>query len=87
MPTLRPRITVTESDELAAALDEAQERWPDASRSEALARLALDAADRARHANHERLARRRRAVKAGGSLMSGRYEPDYLGQLRAEWPE
>jgi hypothetical protein len=39
MPTARPRIMVTESDELAAALDSAASRYPGLTRAQLLIRL------------------------------------------------
>jgi hypothetical protein len=40
MPTTRPRLTITETDELAEALDVAAARWPEVgSRRELLLRL------------------------------------------------
>ena len=42
MPTARPRIMVTESDELAAALTPAGFRYPGLTRAQLLIRLALD---------------------------------------------
>jgi hypothetical protein len=40
MPTTRPRLTITETDNIAAALDAAAARWPDvSSRRELLLRL------------------------------------------------
>ena len=45
MPTTRPRHLVTETDELAAALNVAAHRWPGLSRSQLLVRLALEGND------------------------------------------
>jgi hypothetical protein len=42
MPTTRPRHFVTETDDLAEALDEAARRWPNLSRAQLLVRLALE---------------------------------------------
>ena len=42
VPTTRPRHQVTETDELAAALDEAAVRWPDLSRGRLITRLAVE---------------------------------------------
>ena len=43
VPTTRPRHYVTETDELAAALDAAALRWPELTRSQLLVRLAISA--------------------------------------------
>jgi hypothetical protein len=87
VPTTRPRLTITETDSLAEALDEAAKRWPDVgSRRELLLRLVeqgrraieADAAD-ARDRRHDAIRRVR------GSL-TGVYEPRYLERLRDDWP-
>ena len=42
MPTTRPRCPVTKTDELAATLDDAAQRWPGLNRSPLRTRLALE---------------------------------------------
>lgn len=83
MPTTRPRHFVTETDDLAAALDLAAHRWPDLTRSQLLVRLALAAAEPL--AEQERLARRREAVIRHSGTFD--YPSDYLERLREDWPE
>lgn len=87
MPTARPRHFVTETDEVAEALDRAAARWPGLSRAQLLVRLALEA-DRAAAERLEarRLRRRDAIVELSGSL-TGVYEPGYLDTLRQDWPE
>lgn len=86
MPTTRPRHFVTETDDLAAALDAAARRWPELSRPQLLVRLALDG-DRAAHrAREERRQRRLAAVRQHSGMLTGAYGPDYLSELREEWP-
>ena len=58
MPTTRPRLTITETDDVARALDAAAARWPEVgSRRELLLRLVAhgrEAIDRDRHVlDHE----------------------------------
>lgn len=89
MPTARPRHTLTETDELAAAIDEAARRWPEdaSSRSRLLLRL-VKAGQLALDAEREGQRKRRLAAverTAGG--LTGVYPPGYLEQLRREWPE
>lgn len=87
MPTARARHLITESDELATALDSAARRWPDASRAQLLARLALEgdrALARAEHSDYER---RRGAVRRHAGALRGAYGPGYLTALRQDWPE
>jgi hypothetical protein len=88
MPTTKPRHTVTETDELAAALDEAARRWPEDahSRSRLLLRL-VEAGHHAISDERERERRRRRAaIKRTHGQFRGVYGPGYLARLRDEWP-
>lgn len=89
MPTTKPRHTLTETDELAAALDEAAHRWPEdaGSRSRLLLRL-VEAGQRAISEEREQeRARRRTAVERTAGALTGVYPPGYLERLRYEWPE
>jgi hypothetical protein len=87
MPTTRPRLTITETDELADTLDAAAARWPEIrSRRELLLRLVergRKALDRERA---EATARQRDAVRRTSGALTGSYEPDYLERLRGDWP-
>jgi hypothetical protein len=88
MPTTKPRHTLTETEDLAAALDAAARRWPgDAgSRTRLLLRL-VEAGERAINSEHELdLARRRAAVERTAGALTGVYAPGSLEQLRDEWP-
>ena len=86
MPTTRPRHYVTETDDLAAALDAAAIKWPGLSRAQLLVRLALSAADA--EAQAQEVLRKRR-LAALERLTSGdfAYPPGYLADLREDWPE
>ena len=89
MPTTKPRHTLTETDELAAALDAAARRWPEdaESRSRLLLRL-VQAGGRAISEERDReLARRRSAIERTAGALTGVYPPDYLARLRNDWPE
>lgn len=86
MPTARPRHFVTETDDLAAALDDAARRWPGLSRAKLLVRLALEGHHAARLAQDERRNRRLEAVRKHSGCLTGAYGPDYLQHLREEWP-
>jgi len=88
VPTTRPRHTLTETDELAAALDAAERGWPEdaGSRSRLLLRL-VEAGERAISDERERRrARRRAAVERTHGQFRGVYGPGYLDGLRNEWP-
>ena len=87
MPTTRPRYLVTETDDLAAALDEAAQVWPDLSRAPLVVRLSLEGhraglAERSRRREH-RLA----ALRAHSGVLTGTYGSGYVEDLRADWPE
>ena len=89
MPTTRSRYTLTETDELAAALNVAARRWPEdaESRSRLLLRL-VQAGERAigEEQNRERK-RRLAAVERTAGALSGVYPAGYLERLRDDWPE
>lgn len=84
--TTRPRHSITETDDVAAALDAAAERWPGESRAALLRRLvqegyrALDATAARRRL--DRLA----AVRKASGAMTGVYRADELQRLRDDWP-
>jgi hypothetical protein len=89
VPTTRPRYTLTETDELAAALDEAAKRWPEdaGSRSRLLLRLVKAGQGALEMELGRERERRRAAVEHTAGVLTGVYPPDYLEQLRSEWPE
>jgi len=89
MGTSRPRHTLTETDWLAAALDEAARRWPEdrTSRSELLRRLVATGYEAIRAEHAEASTRQRDAVRRTSGALTGQYPPDYLRQLRTDWPE
>lgn len=86
MPTTRSRHFVTETDDLAAALDAAAQRWPGVSRPQLLVRLALEGHRTAQQAQEERRRRRLAAVRRHSGVLTGAYGPDYLHKLHQEWP-
>ena len=88
MPTKRPRYTITASDELSRALDEAAHWWPD--ERDAPARLLQHLAMlgfQAMHREQQALADADLAVvdQVAGAL-TGAYQDDYLQTLREDWP-
>jgi hypothetical protein len=87
MPTTRPRLTITETDELAATLDAAAERWPEIrSRRELLLRLVQQGRAALDRERAEATARRRDAVRRTSGALTGAYEAGYLERLRDDWP-
>ncbi|MFT4260712.1 hypothetical protein [Microbacterium sp.] len=87
MPTARHRYQVTETDEVARALDAAERRWPGEPRSRLLVRLITENGQRIAELNAEETARKQAAIRALAGSFSGMYPPGYLEELRAEWPE
>lgn len=87
MPTTRPRHTITETDAIARALDEAGEHWPEVeSRSQLLLRLIAAGHRAVRQGLEQDADRRRAAIEATSGVLTGVYEPDYLSRLRDDWP-
>lgn len=85
MPTTRPRHMITETDDLAAALDAAAAAWPDVSRPQLLVKLAIAAAEPL--AAEARRARRLAAIdRIEAGEFDGLYAPDYMEKLREDWP-
>ena len=77
---------MTETDELASALDAAAKRWPGVSRPQLLVRLALEGHRAAQQEQSERRERRLSAVRRHSGILTGAYGRDYLQGLREEWP-
>jgi hypothetical protein len=88
MPTSRPRYTVTETEDVAQALDRAARRWPkDASkRGQLLVHLVQEGSRALAHADEEQRDRRKAAVQRTAGALTGIYPPDYLEHLRNDWP-
>jgi hypothetical protein len=80
---------LTETDELAAALDAAARRWPEDahSRSRLLLRLIEAGAGALAEERERHRTRRLAAVKRTAGALTGVYPPGYLEQLRGEWPQ
>ena len=77
---------VTETDELAAALDSAALRYPGLTRAQLLARLALEGQRVAQRAQEDRRRQRLDALRANSGALTGAYGEHYLERLRQEWP-
>jgi hypothetical protein len=77
---------VTETDELAAALDSAASLYPGLSRAQLLTRLALEGQRVAHSAQEDRRRRRLDALREHSGALTGAYGEDYLKRLRREWP-
>ncbi len=87
MPTTRPRLTITETEEVAAALDTAAARWPEVhSRRELLLRLVEEGREVIDRDRAEEVARRREAIRRTSGALTGTYEAGDLERLRDDWP-
>ncbi len=89
VPTARPRHTLTETDDLSAALRLAAQRWPqDARRPSRLLRRLVGAGAEAIEPRQRRAGERRRAaIERHHGQFTGLYPPGYLEKLRGEWPD
>ena len=89
MPTTKPRYLVTETDQVAKALDDAARRWPQdrGSRTKLLVHLVEEGHRALLEDAANRAAGRRAAIERTSGVLSGTYEPQYLTQLREDWPE
>lgn len=88
MPTTRPRHLITETEQVAQALDDAAKRWPAESGNRAKLLLHLvEEGHRSVVGQHERsLRERREAVASTSGALTGLYGEGYLGELREDWP-
>lgn len=86
MPTTRVRHFVTETDDLAKALDAAASRWPGLSRPQLLVKLALEGHRAAQQVHDVHRRRRLAAMRQYGGILTGDYGPEYRQRLHDEWP-
>ncbi|HEX5267660.1 MAG TPA: hypothetical protein VFW24_12885 [Acidimicrobiales bacterium] len=88
MPTARARHVITETDEVAAALDAAAKRWPEDrdSRAKLVVRLLQEGYRALAEGRHQAAADRREAVRRTSGLLTGVYGATYLEDLRRDWP-
>lgn len=87
MPTAKPRYQITETDEVARALDAAERRWPGEPRSRLVVRLIVDNGRRVAEVSEAEAARRLAAIDQYAGTFSDAYPPGYLEELRKDWPE
>ncbi|MGL5859951.1 MAG: hypothetical protein ACRCY9_01675 [Phycicoccus sp.] len=88
MPTTRPRHTVTETDALTRALDDAARRWPEdrESRTRLLLRLVNEGHRGLTTERESRADERRSAIQATSGALTGTYDDGYLDAVRDDWP-
>lgn len=88
MPTTRPRHVITETEQVARALDDAARRWPADSGNRA--KLLLHLVEEGHRAvvgrQESRVRDRREAVARTSGALTGLYGEGYLSGLREDWP-
>jgi hypothetical protein len=87
MPTARPRHQVTETPDVAHALDIAALRWPGESRSKLLLRLLHVGSAALEQQRNEAARRRLEAIEASSGKYADVFSEDYLAGLHQDWPE
>ena len=83
MPTVRPRHLLTETDELAHAIDAAAALYPGETRADVLRHLVQLGAETIA----EQQGRHRDTVRDRAGHFPGLYPAGYLDDLREDWPE
>ena len=83
MPTVRPRHLLTETDELAQAIDAAAALYPGQSRADVLRLLVQLGAETIA----EQQGRHRDTVRNRAGRFPGLYPASHLDDLREDWPE
>ena len=88
MPTTRPRHLITETEQVARALDDAAKRWPaDAGNRAKLLVHLLEEGHRALVGLEAReVGMRKEAVTRTSGALTGLYGEGYLDDLREDWP-
>jgi hypothetical protein len=84
MPTTRPRHQITETDEIAEAIDAGLREWPDLSRSDVIRELIVKGADALNLSAAERVLAFELALKQLEDL-DIQYPPNYLDEVRRGW--
>ena len=84
MPTTRPRHQITETDEIAEAIDAGLREWPDLSRSDVIRELIVKGADALHLSAAERVLAFELALKQLEDL-DIQYPPNYLDEVRRGW--
>lgn len=89
MPTTLPRYTVTETPEIARALDAAAAEWPElrGDRAALLRRLVEAGRQSVTHKLDEHMAARRQAIRNRAGAATGAYPAEAAETLKTEWPE
>ena len=88
VPTTRPRHLITETEQVARALDDAARRWPEDrdSRAKLLLHLVEEGHQLLLDQAARGMQRRLEAIRETSGALTGSYEAGYLERLRDDWP-
>jgi len=86
VPTTRPRHQITETPDVARALDIAARRWPGEPRSKLLLRLLRVGREVLEREHDEATRQRVAAIEASSGKYAAAFDSDYLAELRRDWP-
>ena len=88
MPTTNRRHAITETDEIAGALEIASGTWPDLADKPGalLRRLILLGGDTLAHGRATVVEMRRQTIDETAGGLAGVFGPTYLHDLRDDWP-
>jgi hypothetical protein len=88
MPTTNRRHAITETDDIASALDVAAKTWPDLADKPGalLRRLILVGRNTLAHDRVAADDAREQAIDATAGALAGAFGPEYLHELRKDWP-
>ncbi len=87
VPTSRQRYQVTETPEVARALDVAARRWPNEPRSRLLLRLVAAGSNALEKGGTEEARLRVAAIEATSGKYAEMFSDSYLDEIREDWPE
>lgn len=87
MPTTRPRHQVTETPEVAHALDVAARQWPREPRSKLLLHLLRTGSAVLEQERSESDRQVLEAIDASSGKYADAFGKNYLTELRQDWPE
>jgi hypothetical protein len=88
MPTTNRRHAITETDDIASALEVAAKTWPDLAGKPGvlLRRLILLGRNTLVHDRAKANDAREQSIDATAGALAGVFGPDYLRELREDWP-
>lgn len=84
VPTTRPRYQITETADIATALEIAAKHWPEETRGDLVRRLILTGARTLAESPIERTFEVEAALRSLADLADC-YPPGYLERLRSDW--